>query len=88
MPLANMLLPGESATLQLEHAEELAALEAIEDNTIGCLLLTPHGNAISHAPLLEVREVRRRDVGAEIEVCFHTRRPTLACAIIQFYSFG
>lgn len=80
-PLAKMLLPGESATLKLKHAEELAALEAIEDDTIGCLLMTPHGNAISHTSLLEVREVRRRDVGAEIEVCFR-QWPTLACAIL------
>ena len=68
VPLAKMLLPGESCTLHIKHAEELTALEAAEDQTIGCLLLTPHGNALSHTPLLEVRECRRREIGVAIEV--------------------
>ena len=82
MPMAKMLLPGESTTLHIKHAEELAALEATEDNTIGCLLLTPHGNALSHTSLLEVRDVRRRDVGVDIEVRFSHALNTLLVTLL------
>jgi hypothetical protein len=77
MPLAKMLLPGETSTLHIKHAEELAALEATEDNTIGCLLLTSHGNCLAHTSLLEIRDVRRRDIGVDVEVLLCSSLPAL-----------
>ena len=70
LPISKMLLPGESRTLVVEHAESLAALDAATDSCVGCLLTTPPGNALSTTVLLEVRDVRRKDdVGALVDVC-------------------
>jgi len=68
MPMAELLLPGESRRLVIDHAEGLAALEAAKDGVICSLLVTPHKNALSTTSLLEVREVRKETVGVCVDV--------------------
>jgi len=68
MPMAELLLPGESRRLVINHAEGLAALDAAKDGVIGSLLVTPHKNALSTTSLLEVREVRKEAVGVCVDV--------------------
>ena len=70
-PMRDALLPGESRRLVVEKADELAAIEAAQKRHHGCigmLLRTPHDNALATAPLLEIREVKKRDVGAVVDV--------------------
>ena len=64
------LLLGESRPLVFEKAEELAAIDVAQQEH-GCLaqlIRTPQDNALAAAPLLEIREVRKRKVGATVEV--------------------
>ena len=68
--LDDALLPGESRAMFIERADELAAVDAAQDahNCIGMLLRTAQHNALVAAPLLEIRHVRRLEVGAFIDV--------------------
>ena len=67
MPLDDLLLPGESKLLQVQNAEDLAAVDAC-DGVLGALITTPHGHALSTTCVLEVREVRKQEVGAQVDV--------------------
>ena len=51
-----------------QSAQQLAALEAVEDSTIGALITTPFGNALASSSLLEIREIRGMSVGATVDV--------------------
>jgi len=62
------LLPGEATELVLDQADSLSALDAAQDGCVGALVITQKKNALSAAPLLEVREIRRREVGVLCEV--------------------
>ena len=48
----------------VDKATDLAALDAATDGLVGCLITTPHDNALSATTILQVREVRQQDVGA------------------------
>lgn len=64
-----LLLPGEARVLSVEKAEALAALNAIgEHGLLGALISTPANNALSTSTLLQVREIRKCDVGATVDV--------------------
>ena len=68
MDKCGLLLPGESRRMVVESAEELAALEAAQFGCIGALITSPYKNVLSISTLLEVREIRRRKIGAQIDV--------------------
>jgi len=68
MEVRGIILPGESRRLVIDKADDLAALEAAEHGCVGALITTPHQNALATSTLLEVREVRKQEVGATIEV--------------------
>ena len=68
MDKCGLLLPGESRRMVVESAEELTALEAAQFGCIGALITTPYKNVLSISTLLEVREIRRRKIGAQIDV--------------------
>ena len=56
-----LLLPGDSRRMEITKADDLAAVEAAQryHGCLGLLLRTPQDNALSAAPLLEIREVRK-----------------------------
>ena len=63
---SGVLLPGESRRILIERADDLAALDAMQFACVGVLPATPHFAGVS--TLLHVRETRRLEVGASIEV--------------------
>lgn len=70
-----LMLPGEARRLRIDSAESLAAIEASQQaadrsscSYVGSLITTLHGNALAITTLLEIREVRKRAVGIDIEV--------------------
>lgn len=61
-----VLLPGESRRILIEREDDLAALNEMQFACVGVLPTTPHCAGVS--TLLNVRETRRQEVGALIEV--------------------
>ena len=69
LPMADgLLLPGEAQRIFVDKAESLHTLEAAQDGCIAALISTPQANALATAPLLEVRGIRRKDVGVVVDV--------------------
>ena len=90
-------LPGEARELHVSTATGLVALDEAREGCIGALIRTPGGNALSTTPLLEIRQVYRREVGAMVDLvavgrasvgsidqegrCILAREPRMVCDI-------
>jgi hypothetical protein len=81
-----LLLPGESAVLKINRAEDLAALDEADDDCVGCLFVTPQKCVLATTVLLEIREVRRRPIGAAVDVVSTGRLRIDAVDHERFYS--
>ena len=68
LEMDELLLPGEAKKLKIEQAQALSALDAMDDNCVGCLVTTKAKNVLATSVLLEVREVRPEAIGATIDV--------------------
>lgn len=69
-PLRNVLLPGDATHMRIEEADEVAAVEQAyhSHGCVGLLLRTPGDTALCASPLLEIRHVRKLEVGVLIDV--------------------